>query len=305
MTLTPDALLAAVAGVVAVAGAVVAVVGLVGTTAPPVARPTGPVERWLRAGRARDGAGPAGLWSDRRLLAAGAAGCGLLVWLLTSWPLAGLLSAAAVLALPWLTQPGRGSKEQIQRLEALEEWVRRLADIHTAGISLEQAVASSGRSAPAVIAPQIGRLTARLSSGWQAGSAYRAFADEMNDASVDSVAALMIMHAADRGAGLSAALRELAGQLSEEVLMRRKIEADREKPRTNFRAVSLMCLGAFGLSMLSGAYVKPYSSITGQAILIILAGAFVGVLVWMRRMAITKPAPRFLPPADDAPGEHA
>ncbi|GAB2711541.1 type II secretion system F family protein [Kitasatospora kifunensis] len=303
MNLTPEALMAAVGGSLAVAGVLVAVVGLVGTTAPPVARPTGPIERWLRAGDGQDGAGPLSVWADRRLLVSGAAGAGLLVWLLTSWPLGGLLTAAAIVGMPWILQPGRGSKQQIQRLEALEEWVRRLADIHTAGMSLEQAVASSVRSAPALIAPQIGRLTARLASGWQARLAYRAFADEMNDASVDSVAALMIMHAADRGAGLSAALRELAGQLSEEVLMRRKVEADREKPRTNFRWVSLFCMAAFALSMLSGAYVQPYNTITGQLVLLALAAAFVAVLVWMRRMALTPPAPRFLAPADHDPRE--
>ncbi|MEY9949203.1 type II secretion system F family protein [Kitasatospora sp. GAS1066B] len=303
MTLTPEALVAAVAGALAVSGALIAVVGLVGTTSAPVARPKGPLERWLRAADGQDGTGPLSMWADRRLLVSGAGGAGLLVWLLTSWPLGGLLTAAAIVGMPWILQPGRGSKVQILRLEALEEWVRRLADIHTAGISLEQAVASSVRSAPKTIAPYVARLTSRLASGWQARLAYRAFADELNDASVDSVAALMIMHAADRGAGLSAALRELAGQLSEEVLMRRKVEADREKPRTNFRWVSLFCMGAFALSMLSGAYVQPYNSITGQLVLLILAAAFVAVLVWMRRMALTKPAPRFLPPADRDLGE--
>ncbi|MGV9268105.1 type II secretion system F family protein [Kitasatospora sp. NPDC003701] len=287
MNLSPIALLAAVSGTVAVLGVLLAVAGAVGTTGPVVARPPGALRRRMQAV-------PAGLRGRGRLLMGAAGAVGLLVWLVSSWLLGGLLTAAAVLGMPWILQPGRGSKGQIERLEALEEWVRRLSDIHTAGISLEQAVASSLRSVPRRIAPEISRLASRLASSWRPQDAYRAFADEMDDASADSVAALMIGHVQDRGAGLSTALKILAGQLAEEVLMRRKIEADREKPRANLRWVSLFCLGVFGVSVISGSYVEPYSTPFGHLFLLILAAGFVGTLIWMRRMAMSKPAPRFL-----------
>ena len=63
------------------------------------------------------------------------------------------------------------------------------------------------------------------------------------------------------------------------------------------RWVALFCLGVFGVSMFSGSYVQPYSSFTGQVILTALAVLFVVVMVWMRRMSLAKPAPRFLAPA--------
>ncbi|MDH6130512.1 type II secretion system F family protein [Kitasatospora sp. GP82] len=298
MTLSPQALFAGVGGVLAVAGLLLATFGLIGTQASTRARPQSRLERTLRGAVSRpDGTGPPTVWADHRSLLVGAVVLGLLVWLFTSWLMGGLLSAAAVLGLPWIVQPGRGSKAQIQRLEALEEWVRRLSDIHTAGVALEQAVASSLRSAPKTITPQLTRLTARLASGWRAQAAYWAFADELNDASADSVAALMITHVQDHGAGLSTALKGLAAQLAEEVLMRRKVEADREKPRTNMRWVGLFCLAVFALSMFSGSYVEPYSTATGQFLLVGLAAFFVIVMVWMRRMSVAKPAPRFLAPA--------
>ncbi|MCX5215696.1 type II secretion system F family protein [Kitasatospora sp. NBC_00240] len=302
MNLNPTAVIAALAGAVAVGGLCLAIAGLVGTTAPDPARPAGRLERKLRAGGfSGSGTGPAGALTNQRTLALGAVAVGLIVWLFTSWLMGGLLTGLAVFGLPWILQPGRGSKAQIQRLEALEEWVRRLSDIHTAGISLEQAVASSVRSAPKLIAPEVTRLTSRLAAGWRAEVAYRAFADELNDATADSVAAPLILHVQDRGAGLSTALKALAAQVGEEVLMRRKVEAEREKPRTNMRWVSLFCLAVFALAMLSGAYVKPYSSLTGQVVLTLLAAGFIGVMVWMRRMAIADPAPRFLAPATDRP----
>ncbi|MGW4890725.1 type II secretion system F family protein [Kitasatospora sp. NPDC004240] len=300
MNLNPTAIVAALAGAVAVGGLCLTVAGVVGTSAPAPARPAGRLERKFRAG-GLSGAGPSSGLANQRTLALAAVVIALIVWLFTSWLMGGLLTGLAVFGLPWILQPGRGSKAQIRRLEALEEWVRRLSDIHTAGISLEQAVASSVRSAPKLITPEVTRLASRLAAGWRAEIAYRAFADEMNDAAADSVAAPLILHVKDRGAGLSNALKALSAQVGEEVLMRRKVEAEREKPRTNMRWVSLFCLAVFALAMLSGAYVEPYSSLTGQIVLTLLAAGFIGVMVWMRRMAIAEPAPRFLAPATDRP----
>ncbi|MQS17538.1 secretion system protein [Streptomyces kaniharaensis] len=295
--MTPDVLLAAVGGTVAVLGIALAVAGAVGTSAPPVARPDGLLKRRLRTASA-------GLRGRGRFVLTAAGIAGLAVWLFSSWMLGGLLTAAAVVGMPWILQPGRGSKSQIKRLEALEQWVRRLSDIHTAGTSLEAAVTASLRSTPPALVPEISRLTSRLGAGWQPTQAYRAFAAEMDDATADAVAALMIGHVEDRGAGLSRALGKLADQVAEEVRMREKVEADREKPRANARWVALICLGVFALSVLSGKYVQPYSTPFGHLFLLGLAAAFAGVLVWMRRMSLSKPAPRFLAaPAASREGE--
>ncbi|MEU9044526.1 MULTISPECIES: type II secretion system F family protein [unclassified Kitasatospora] len=296
MIITPDVLVAAVGGTVAVLGIVVAVAGAVGTNAPPVARPDGPLKRRLAAASA-------GLRGRGRLVLAAAAVAGLAVWLVSSWMLGGLLTAAAVIGMPWILQPGRGSTEQIKRLKALEEWVRRLSNIHTAGTSLEAAVTASLRSTPPKLVSEISRLTARLGAGWRPQEAYRAFADELNDATADAVAALMIGHVEDRGAGLGRALEKLADQVAEEVRMRETVEADREKPRANARWIALICLGVFGLSVVSGKYVEPYSTATGHVFLLALTTAFVLVLIWMRRMSLAKPAPRILAPAADREGD--
>ncbi|MEU6972112.1 type II secretion system F family protein [Kitasatospora aureofaciens] len=295
--MTPDVLLAAVGGSVAVLGVVLAVAGAVGTSEPPPARPDGRLKRRLRTASA-------GVRGRGRFLLGAAGVAGMVVWLFSSWLLGGLLTAAAVVGMPWILQPGRGSREQIKRLEALEQWVRRLSNIHTAGTSLEAAVTASLRSAPPKLVPEISRLTSRLGAGWQPQDAYRAFAAEMNDATADAVALLMIGHVEDRGAGLGRALEKLADTVAVEVRMRDTVEADREKPRANARWVALICLGVFGLSVLSGKYVQPYSTPFGHLFLLGLAVAFAGVLVWMRRMSLSKPAPRILAaPATSREGE--
>ena len=292
-------LLAAVCAAVAVAGVVLALSGAVGWSVPERARRRSASSRRLRTLLTSDGTMTRRSWwaaRRTRVLAAVAAGAG--VWLFTSWLGGAILAVVVVAGLPWMLNPGRGSAVRIERLEALEEWVRRMSDVHTVGISLEAAITASLRSVPEPIAPDVKRMVARLGAGWKPADAYRAFAEDLDDATGDMVCALMLLHATDRGAGLGQALTDLSGAVAEEVMMRRRVEADRAKPRANARWVTLFCLIVFGLCALSGNYVQPYSTPIGSLVLALLACAFGGLLVWMRRMANMRPNPRFLSPAD-------
>ena len=49
-----------------------------------------------------------------------------------------------------------------------------------------------------------------------------------------------------------------------------------------------------GILAFTGDYIKPYGTPLGQIILAILLSAYVATLLWMRRMAVAKPLPRFL-----------
>ncbi|WP_424892304.1 type II secretion system F family protein [Streptomyces sp. XH2] len=304
MTLTLSSLIAALAAVMVVAGLFMAVAGGIGW-APGPARRRSRLEQRLRAslGLGPNSSQSSAWWAKRGTRLAGALVLGLGVWLFSSWPMGGVVTAVIVMGLPWLLNPGSGSKEQIARLEAVEEWVRRLSDIHTVGVSLEQSIQRSLQTVPKPITGEVTRLVSRLQAGWLPQDAYRAFADEMDDAICDEVAALLILHVEDRGAGLGRALNDLASALSQEVLSRREVEADRQKPRTNDRWVTIFCLVIFAVSMLSGAYVEPYTSPVGQLVLVGLGIGFVLVKIWMRRMAVIEPSPRFLSSADRTPTE--
>jgi Flp pilus assembly protein TadB len=221
------------------------------------------------------------------------------VWGVTGWPVAGLIAVAAVAGLPPLLTTSVASAGRITRLEALEDWTRRLADVLTVGVGLEQAIAASLRTAPAAIAPQVAALAARLGARWPTEAALRAFADDLDDATGDLVAAALILGSRRRGPGLGAVLDGLAGTVAEEVSMRRKVEADRARPRTTARWVTLITLGVVGLGALNGTYIRPYGSGLGQLVLAALALAFAGALVWMRAISAGTPEPRFLP----GPGE--
>lgn len=228
----------------------------------------------------------------RLLLAAGFM-AGVLGWLVTGWLLALVIGPAAVIGLPYLlaTSP---AKARIARLEALEEWSRSLSGVLTVGVGLEQALIATLRSTPAPIAGEVGRLAARLRARWRTEDALRAFADELDDATGDLVAANLILGSRRRGAGLSAVLDSLAESVAADVRARRQVEADRAKPRATARWVTIISATVLLILSLSGDYVEPYSTPLGQIILTILLAAYAALLVWMRRMAEGKPPPRIL-----------
>jgi Flp pilus assembly protein TadB len=228
----------------------------------------------------------------RMLLLAGL-GFGVLGWVITGWVLALVIAPVAVIGLPMLlTAPPAAA--QINRLEAMEEWTRSLSGVLTVGIGLEQALVATLRSTPAPIRAEVERLVSRLRARWDTEAALRAFADELDDATGDLIAANLILAARRRGAGLASMLEGLAESVAADVRARRQVEADRAKPRSTARWVTLISASVLVVLALSGSYVEPYRSPIGQVILVVLLSAYVATLIWMRRMATGKPLPRFL-----------
>jgi Flp pilus assembly protein TadB len=228
----------------------------------------------------------------RALLLAGVA-LGLVGWLITGWILAVMIAPIAVVGMPILLSAPPAAT-QIARLEAMEEWTRSLSGVLTVGIGLEQALVATLRSTPAPIADEVQRLVTRLRARWDTEKALRAFADELDDATGDLIAANLILGARRRGAGLASVLEGLAESVGADVRARRQVEADRAKPRATARWVTLISASVLVVLALSGTYVEPYRTPVGQVLLVLLLSAYVATLIWMRRMAAGKPLPRFL-----------
>jgi Flp pilus assembly protein TadB len=234
----------------------------------------------------------------QRALWVAAAVVAAVVWLASGWPVGGLLAGLAVIGVPWLLAQFSGGNATVERLEALQEWVRRASDVLAAGGGLEQTLIRSARTAPEPIAAEVAALAARLQARWPTSRALLAFADDLDDAAGDLVVAALLLGAELRGPGLARVLTELAGSLTEEVTMRRKVEADRAKPRANARWLLLITVTASGLAALNGDYLTPYGSAVGQLVLAAIAGLIVACLLWMRRLTIPASTPRFLVDAD-------
>jgi len=264
-----------------VAACLVGFVYAVIPSAEPVARP------------ARSGRGLGALSARTRWLLLASLGGGLLGWWLTGWVLAVIIVPVTVLGLPALVATS-GAKAQIAKLEAMEEWTRSLAGVLIVGIGLEAALIASLRSAPTAIEPEVSRLANRLRARWRTEDALRAFADDLDDATGDLIAANLILAARKRGSGLASVLEGLAESVAEDVRARRQVEADRAKPRATARWVTLISASVLIVLSLSSNYTANYRSPLGQLVLVLLLAAYVGVLLWMRRMAEGNPWPRIL-----------
>lgn len=231
---------------------------------------------------------------------AGAVVAGLLAWLMTGWPVAAVIVTVTVWGLPIILATPRTAAASIDRIEALEEWTRRLSDVLVVGVGLEQAITATRRTCPALIETEVSALVARMQARWPTERALRAFADDLDDATGDLVVATLILGARRRGPGLARVLAAVADSVAEDVAMRRRIEAERAKPRTTARAVTLITLAVVAVGSLNGTYLAPYATLLGQLVLMVITVGFIAALAWMRALTLSPPQPRLFQPLSDA-----
>lgn len=288
-----DALLVAVCGCMFIGGIVGAIVGIVGTYDDPTPKPPGRLQLALE--RMKSGPRTARQRAIRRTRWVGGGIVAAIVWLFSGFLMAGVLVLVAIVGLPWLLAPTKSDRTLIERLDALAEWTRRVADLIELGAGLENAILTSRATCPAIIDSYVGDLVSRLQSRWRPDEALRVFAAELGDATADKIAAALILRADDRGPGLASALKDLATSVREEVRQRRAIEADRAAARMAVRWITYITLAMIALVVvINRDYAQPYHSAMGQIVLFTMGLAYVGTLMWMRSLAADKVNPRFL-----------
>lgn len=283
--MNPTALLAALSGAALIAGLWCVAAGLIGRV--PNTAPTPPPSRWSRSAAAMT---PGRL---KAMLAALA--CGITALALTRWPVAGIAAGAAVACIPRIVT-GRVAAQRIQRLEALEQWTRRLADLLAAGRGLEQAIEHSAtRNVPAAIADPVAQLARRLIIlRMPTEQALRLFADELDDPIADRIAAALILVARRRGTGASTVLGGLAELVARDVTDRREVEAARAEHRTTVRWVIGILLVLTTAAVFQRSYVAPFGTPTGQAVLGVVVTCYAGALWWLHRLGDPDESHRFL-----------
>ncbi|NUK21687.1 type II secretion system F family protein [Streptomyces lunaelactis] len=276
-------------GMAVIGGLIGVVAGIVGTTA---SRRAPLRHRWRSLSTGKNQSEDVRLrW---RTLTVAAVLVFVTVWLASGNFVGGALLGAAVIGVPWLIAPAQMAQERIGQLEALSEWTQRLAGLLRLGMGLEQAMMTSRQGTPDELAPQILNLSDRLRLGWRPERALRAFADELDDVTADKVVAALILSVNDRGPGLAQALEDLAGTVRDEVAKKRAIEADRAKPRTTVRWMTIITMGVVVAGFFVPSYTTPYSTLLGQLVLAFLMAGFIGVLALMRQLGSFRRIPRFM-----------
>jgi len=220
-------------------------------------------------------------------------GAGALLFAYSGWLIMLPIAAIAGATLPLFLSKG-DAPEKIARLEALETWTRSLSGLTIAGAGLEQTLTASLQSAPDAIKTQVGSLVARLNARWPTRDALEAYARDLDDPTADLIVMHLLLKEQARGAGLAEALDDLAEIIFEEVKVRRQIETDRAKPRTQVRIVAIATLVVLAALPFLGTYTAAYATPIGQVFLAIWVVLFGLLLVWMRSISIGKSAPRLL-----------
>lgn len=271
---------------VALLGALVAVLGALPAPEESATRPPGRLVRWVR--------------NRRRLLTRRQwwwGGVGLLLgvagWLLTGWVVLVVAAPIVALGLPYLLSSGE-NRVQLGRLDALESWTRNLSGLTQTGASLEHVLIASLSSAPNEIRSEVNTLVARLNARWRTRDALEQFAADLADPTADLVVVHLLLNESQRGPGLTAALDDLAQIIFEEVRVRRQVETDRAKPRQNMRIITLATLGLLACLPLLSTFMAPYRTPFGQMLLAAWLVLYALILLWLKRMTITKPSPRLL-----------
>ena len=228
---------------------------------------------------------------------------GVLVLLVTGWPVAALGAAGGVVFIPKVLGGGKASKQLITRSEALADWTRRLADLISSGAagSTRDALRRSLSSVPEPIAPAVANLVTRMGpQGTE--TALRQFAREIDDPAAEKIAMVLILRERNGGPGLAEVLTALAADLDDRSRMVREVEAERAKPRSNMRTIVVVTLVlVVGMTLFARTFLSGYSTPLGQVALLVVVAIFATALRWMRRLSDPVKPPRVLFDPDPAP----
>lgn len=233
--------------------------------------------------------------SQRNMIIIGAV-IGLIAALLTGWWLLVIAVPIALIGIPWLLRAGP-EDAAIERLDALESWTRSLSGLTVSGQGLEHTIEASLPSCPEPIRPQVTQLVARINSRIPTDIALQAFADDLDDATADTVVMHLKLKADLRGNGLAASLKDLAAAMFERIKARRDIEAERSGHRNEARIVTYLVIGLLIAMVLFQQYSAPYGTPIGQLLLGCYLVAYGFVLFMMRKVSRGKPEPRPLVPS--------
>lgn len=269
-------------------GIVLLIAGLRKTEVTGTARPETPGQAWARI--TRRPTGPAGRRRDLTLLAAIAAG--ILAFVLSGWLITLILVPAVVMIAPKLL--GQAPPSDIPLLEALDRWVRGLVTVLPGGRDVITALRISRPNAPPLIAAHVDQLVRRLDARVPPDEALQKMADTLDNAESDAVLAALKL-AVRRTQGVSATLKAVAENIQDRLEALREIEAERSRPRTQARTVTILSMVLIGgMAIFGGSYFSSLSSPVGQMVVAVCSAVYLIGMWLMYKMTFPRRRARIL-----------
>ena len=229
---------------------------------------------------------------QRRLVSACAAG--LVILVMTRWPVA----AIACATLGWFATDllgGRAHREAgVARTEAIASWTEMLRDTIAAAHGLEAAITATAPVAPAAIRTEVMTLAVGIEREPLPHALQRLAADLAHPIA-DLVVSALTVAANGSVRDLADLLGTLAAAARDEAAMQLRVEAARARMRTAVRVITACTLvTAAGLVALNPGYVGVYSTTVGQITLGLIAICWGTALWWLAHMSGFRTPERFL-----------
>jgi tight adherence protein B len=220
---------------------------------------------------------------------------GTLVGLATGWPVAALGAAVAAWMLATARTSGaRQVRHEIERIESLATWAEMLRDTLVAGQGITETIRSTATVAPLAIRTEVQTLARRVQHQHLV-PALRDWADEMDDATADLIASVLMLAATRSGRDVGQLLTAMAEMARDRVAMRLRIDARRASTRSEARSLVGFSAVFFAfLTFASGDFVRPYGSAAGQVVLFVVVALAAGAIWWLARLGRFERVPRVL-----------
>jgi len=219
-----------------------------------------------------------------------------LVGVMTRWPVGALLAGIAAYALPKALGANRDAELALARTEAVAIWAEMLRDNMSAAAGLEQAIIVTAPFTPAAIKDNIDELTAALRLGHRLPVALTELRARLDDRTGRLVVRALLQASQRQSRDLAKLLTELASRARARTNLRLKIAPGHAKIRTNARIITGFTLVmAAGLIILNPTFLRPYDSLAGQLVLIVVGAVFAAGFLGIARLAkvgLDKAGPR-------------
>lgn len=216
---------------------------------------------------------------------AGALAGGAVGFALTGWTVAAVAGAIVGGWTPSALSRIRSEKMRLATTEAIAEVSARLRDSLRSGIGMQDALSQAARNAPSVLAADLNRLVADSRvSGISAAS--EAFARRLDDSSADLLASALGLTDRLGARHTSELLDSLSESAAARALVLREARARQARSRLSARVVALApLLLLLAIRRANPAFLEPFNTVAGQAVLALTFGMIAFGYLLMLRMA--------------------
>ena len=222
-----------------------------------------------------------------------AAVAGLVVGLVTGWPVAGLGTALGVLTGPAALGGTARRQQQTATAEAIATWADMIRDTMAGASGLEESLIQTAAVAPAAISPQLEAFALRLRHQ-PLDVALDRLASDLNHSSADLIVASLAAAARLQARDLGGLLARLAEAIRGDVRMRTRVEVGRARIRTSARiAVATTAATVVFLYLFAGQLLQPYDTTAGQGWLVVVMAVFFGAGLMLVRYSHLEVPERF------------